>query len=270
MAAVHDSAREPCRDAMTMQAADPTSPSAETNTDLLLELESQLRKSSFFMQASLEQHGKLATKLDLFLTSLIDVLVRTGAVDQDELLEAVTENRQQPDPRQSDDDQGDVALPPWPTVLVRDDGDDAPAEPVAVNCAERMHICKAVCCSLPFPLSATEVEAGRVKWDLGHPYLIRHTEAGFCVHNDRRSGRCGVYDDRPQVCHAYSCATDERIWKDFDNMELNEEFLDGRRPQQFRFKPATADAVPVRVIPRHERRRDDQSAPLSAPLAVRS
>jgi hypothetical protein len=35
-----------------------------------------------------------------------------------------------------------------------------------------------------------------------------------------------VYADRPGVCRHYSCANDERIWKDFENMELNHEWLD--------------------------------------------
>jgi hypothetical protein len=28
------------------------------------------------------------------------------------------------------------------------------------------------------------------------------------------------------VCRGYSCAKDERIWKDFDNMILNEEWIE--------------------------------------------
>jgi hypothetical protein len=31
---------------------------------------------------------------------------------------------------------------------------------VPVNCAERMHVCQAICCRLHFALSAVEVEAG--------------------------------------------------------------------------------------------------------------
>jgi hypothetical protein len=58
-----------------------------------------------------------------------------------------------------------------------------------------------------------------------------------------------VYEDRPQVCRAYTCAGDERIWKDFDNMVLNEEFLNGRSPQRFRFNPPDpVDAVPVTFV----------------------
>ena len=36
-----------------------------------------------------------------------------------------------------------------------------------------------------------------------------------------------VYTDRPGVCRRYSCANDTRIWKDFDNMVLNEDWIRG-------------------------------------------
>jgi Fe-S-cluster containining protein len=112
-------------------------------------------------------------------------------------------------------------------VALRVDEPGAAAEPPAqVDCAARMHVCHSVCCKLDFALSAEEVEQGVVRWDLGRPYLIRHAETGYCVHNDRATGGCGVYADRPQVCRAYSCAGDKRIWKDFDAMELNTEWLE--------------------------------------------
>jgi hypothetical protein len=79
---------------------------------------------------------------------------------------------------------------------------------------------------LDFPLSVEEVETGALAWDLGRPYLIRHEADGLRVHNDRATGGCGVYEDRPCPCRQYCCATDERIWKDFERMELNEEWLE--------------------------------------------
>ena len=35
-----------------------------------------------------------------------------------------------------------------------------------------------------------------------------------------------MYDERPRPCRRYSCATDDRIWKDFERMELNTEWID--------------------------------------------
>jgi Fe-S-cluster containining protein len=106
-----------------------------------------------------------------------------------------------------------------------------------------------VCCTLPFPLSAAEVEAGEVRWDLGHPYVIRQDAAGYCVHNESDHSGCSIYDRRPGVCRGYSCANDDRIWLDFDNMVLNEEFLRNRKRPDYTFHPTTA-AVPVTISAR--------------------
>lgn len=234
------------------------------------EVERQMRHASFFMQASLEQHGKLTGKLDVYVTSLIELLLDRGVLDAEDLARAVDANREEHGAEARARFESDGAMPAWPTVMVRQDdpvepgapdGADPATDEVEVDCAARMHICKAVCCSLPFPLSAAEVEAGDVRWDLGHPYVIRQTAEGYCVHNDRSTGGCDVYDKRPGVCRGYSCAHDERIWSDFDNMVLNEEYLSNRRRPDFSFRPQTADAVAVTIRP--PRARPD--APAAAP-----
>jgi len=215
--------------------------------DLLTELERQLCHSSFFTQASLEKHGKLADKLDTYVTALIDLLVQGGVIAVDDLRVAVDENRRAQAEATRDRYDREGTLPPWPNVVVREDDGATPAPEVEIDCAARIDVCHAVCCTLPFPLSAAEVEAGKVKWDLGHPYVIRHDSHGRCVHNDPAAGTCGVYHDRPAVCRGYSCAHDERIWKDFDNMVLNEEYLGSRARSDYTFRPASAAAVPVTV-----------------------
>ncbi|HET6950982.1 MAG TPA: hypothetical protein VFI47_11435 [Acidimicrobiales bacterium] len=214
------------------------------------EMERQLRHASYFVQASLEQHGRLTTKLDVYLTSLIGLLLDRRVIDTDALAKAVEANREEQAAEARAKYETDGKLPAWPTVMVRTDDPDDPLSPeVEVDCAARMHICKAVCCTLPFPLSAAEVEAGDVRWDLGHPYVIRHDAQGYCVHNERPGGGCNIYDKRPGVCRSYSCAHDDRIWKDFDNMVLNDEYLDNRRRADFNFKPSTGDAVAVTIRP---------------------
>jgi Fe-S-cluster containining protein len=227
------------------------------------ELERQLKHASYFMQASLEQHGRLTSKLDVYLTSLIELLLNQGVLDAENLAKAVDTNREEHAAEAKSRYDTDGTLPAWPTVMVRQDDPDQPDMPeVEVDCEARMHICKAVCCSLPFPLSAAEVEAGDVKWDLGHPYVIRQNTDGYCTHNDRSNGHCGVYDKRPGVCRGYSCAHDERIWTDFDNMVLNEEYLANRRRPDYTFRPSTSDAVNVTIRP--PRRRETAEAAASA------
>jgi Fe-S-cluster containining protein len=112
----------------------------------------------------------------------------------------------------------------WPSIALANERDENKPR-VEVNCAERMHICHAVCCKLSFALTPGEVDAGKVKWDLGFPYFIRHGTNSYCTHNDTATGRCTVYADRPGVCRRYSCANDPRIWTDFEGMVLNEEWI---------------------------------------------
>jgi Fe-S-cluster containining protein len=237
-----------------LAAARPPGADEAPSSGALDEVERQMRHASFFVQASLEQQGRLTTKLDVYVTSIIELLLARGVVDPDDLARVVETNREEHGADARARYETDGALPAWPTVMVRQDDPDGPTEVEAeVDCAARMHVCQAVCCSLPFPLSAEEVEAGDVRWDLGHPYVIRQTAEGYCVHNDRATGGCDVYDKRPGVCRGYSCAHDERIWSDFDNMVLNEEYLSSRRRADFTFRPSTADAVAVTIRPPRKR-----------------
>lgn len=101
-----------------------------------------------------------------------------------------------------------------------------PAPEAVINCAERVHLCKAVCCKLNFALTPGEVRAGKVKWDRKFPYLIAHGENGYCAHLDTGSG-CNIFEDRPALCRRFDCRTDERVWLDFDRMIPNSQWIDG-------------------------------------------
>ena len=109
----------------------------------------------------------------------------------------------------------------------REDTPAEEAEPeVFVDCAARMPICQAVCCKLAIHLSADEVIGGALRWDTQTPFLLQREPDGRCTHQDRDTGFCGVYDDRPKPCRRYSCAGDRRIWRDFEGMVLNQEWID--------------------------------------------
>jgi Fe-S-cluster containining protein len=82
-----------------------------------------------------------------------------------------------------------------------------------------------VCCRLKFALTQDEIERGHVKWDIGHPYVIRQDSTGYCSHNDCATRSCTIYNDRPRLCREYSCRYDQRIWADFDAMVLNTEWI---------------------------------------------
>jgi hypothetical protein len=86
----------------------------------------------------------------------------------------------------------------------------------AIDCENRIELCRAACCRLKFPLSQQDLEEGVVRWDLSRPYLIARHPGGYCIHLSDGGG-CSVYENRPLPCRAYDCRGDERIWSDFEN-----------------------------------------------------
>jgi Fe-S-cluster containining protein len=180
-------------------------------------LERQLVRGGLYTHTELSHNATRLHEAEAFLYGLVDVLIEKGLLIEKDVLSAVKNVREQMTERGQTLD---------PNIALRVDGDSVgPDDFQPVNCAERIHICKAVCCKLNFALSAPEVEAGVVKWDLGAPYFIRHEASGSCTHLSGDHG-CSVYADRPSICRRYSCANDERIWSDFPNMVLNDAWIE--------------------------------------------
>lgn len=90
-----------------------------------------------------------------------------------------------------------------------------------IDCANRVHLCQAACCRLPFALSRQDIREGIVRWDLGQPYLIEHSADGCCSHLDRATRGCTIYAHRPVPCRGFDCRHDQRIWLDFEQMVVN-------------------------------------------------
>lgn len=111
-------------------------------------------------------------------------------------------------------------------LTAEEKGADDASPNAEIDCESRLHLCHAACCRLRFALTVRDVEEGRVKWNLGQPYMIRQGEDGYCHHLDRAKHQCGVYEHRPFVCRAYDCRQDKRIWEDFDNGVVNPELGD--------------------------------------------
>jgi Fe-S-cluster containining protein len=211
--------------------------------EALQQLERQVERGSLFMQASFEAIEGRTSGVEGFVVELVELLRAKGVLGDDDLCrpDAGTQTDSTPEAGPVEEARGEAeeelgppdasdspTLPQpvqWPSIALRVEGEQL-EPPAQVNCAERMHICHAVCCKLNFALTAEEVDAGKVKWDLGFPYIVRHDADGLCTHNDRATGGCGVYADRPGICRRYSCAKDRRIWKDFERMELNSEWID--------------------------------------------
>jgi Fe-S-cluster containining protein len=149
-----------------------------------------------------------------FLYALIEVLEEKGLVKIDEL----------------EDKKREVATRLLDSFLDRGMGvamqegerdKYAFSETVEIDCASRVHLCKAACCRMSFALSQQDVEEGVIKWDLGRPYLIAQDSEGYCRHLDRESNRCTVRDQRPLPCRGYDCRRDKRVWVDFEKRIIN-------------------------------------------------
>ena len=226
----------------------------------LAELDRQIERGSLFTQATLQRGFRRLGTAEALLVGLLEALTAKGVLTEEEVdrilsdddgsgpIGRVTEpvvgaegaegaggadGAQAEDEADEADEEPTTPTIKWPSIAMRVDDPDQGDEPeTPVDCGARMHVCHAVCCQLKFPLSSDEVESGLVKWDIGHPYIIRHQSTGWCTHNDTATHRCDIYADRPGTCRRYSCAGDTRIWKDFDGMVLNQEWIDdhlGRR-----------------------------------------
>lgn len=74
------------------------------------------------------------------------------------------------------------------------------------HCADRLEHCRAACCRLHFALTRQEVQAGHIRYMQSRPYFIeRHEADGYCVHLDRDSMRCSIWERRPLRCRRYDC-----------------------------------------------------------------
>jgi hypothetical protein len=94
-----------------------------------------------------------------------------------------------------------------------------------IDCENRVHLCKAACCRLPFALSKQDIREGVVRWDLGQPYIIAQEKDGYCSHFDRSCQNCTIRQHRPVPCRAYDCRKDNKIWLNFDKKIINPDIL---------------------------------------------
>jgi Fe-S-cluster containining protein len=184
----------------------------------LVQLERQVERGNLFAHTALGENALRLGELEVIVHGLTDALLEKGIVSEGEITNAMSKVHSEL--KQRSELNGARAM-------VRSDGLDAKlSATVKVDCGARLHICHAVCCKLDFALSIPEVESGTVKWDLGRPYFIRRESDGCCTHLNSASATCRIYGDRPGVCKGYTCAGDARIWKDFDKMVLNQEWID--------------------------------------------
>ena len=83
---------------------------------------------------------------------------------------------------------------------------------------------KASCYKFPFALSRQDVEEGIIRWEFGRLYLIAHGADSYCVHLDRVSYRCTVWEQRPVPCLGFNCEDNEKrkVWADYGEKIVND------------------------------------------------
>ena len=169
-----------------------------------------------FDHTLLSETSRQAMEASTWALALGELLVEHGLLDE----EAVEQRREAVKRALLDQiDERGLGL------FVNDNDEDKyqVVSPTGINCAERIHLCRAACCTYRFPLSRQDVEEGVAQWHFGQPYWNRVDERGYCVHHDRGSGACSIYENRPAPCRAFDCRNDRRIWLDFDAMVVNPE-----------------------------------------------
>jgi len=83
-----------------------------------------------------------------------------------------------------------------------------------IDCASRIPLCGARCCSFEVTLSAQDVVERSVPFDVMRPYAMPKAN-GTCACRDATGG-CTIYERRPGACRAYDCRHDKRVWIDFE------------------------------------------------------
>ncbi len=85
-----------------------------------------------------------------------------------------------------------------------------------IDCAARIPLCGARCCTFDVTLSAQDVAERSLPFEIDRPYMLpRDPGTKRCVCMDGE-GTCTVYEKRPGACRAYTCRGDSRVWIDFD------------------------------------------------------
>jgi Fe-S-cluster containining protein len=178
----------------------------------------QVAEGFLYAHGRLSENTKATLEAASFLYGLVELLHEKQLISIEELDARKREVAQRLIRKSREDGVGVVLQDPEYDKYSFPDG-------VRIDCENRVHVCKAACCRLPFALSKQDIREGRVRWDLGQPYMIAQGESGYCTHLDRGCHRCTVHEHRPVPCRAYDCRNDRRIWLDFDSQTINPDIL---------------------------------------------
>ena len=174
----------------------------------------QLRRSLRSLEGRVGETQRWVRRSVVAVDALTELLVERGLVGaeelatrQRELLTALVGSRD--------------AHPGLGVTLDRKENDKYAVQSATADCANRWHVCRAICCyALSFSISEQDVAEGLVQWDADRPYRIAREPDGKCVHLDREKYQCTLREHRPRICRIYDCRNDRRIWKEYDGLVL--------------------------------------------------
>jgi Fe-S-cluster containining protein len=184
------------------------------------EVDSQVQRGFLLTHSRMSGQKQTLFHLAARVVGLVDLLVDRGLIDRDDLRQYVEQGRAE----LRDDDVGRG----MGFILLKERRNkyDPIPEAKEVDCAARLPLCRAACCSLDVPLAPQDVEEEILRWDMGRPYYLRRASDGYCAHLGRGGGGCLAYGHRPITCRTYSCARDGRIWLDFEARVPNTESIE--------------------------------------------
>lgn len=193
-----------------MRAVDEVSHVAPETPDQLGQLREDIAEGLMYAHSRANANTSKVLEVASFSYALIELLIERGVISVGELDERKRQVGQRLVEKFAEKGMG--------VALTDDEQDKYGYEGgVQIDCENRLHLCRGACCRLSFALTVQDLEEGKVKWDFGRPYMIRHDGDGYCHHIERETKSCRIYESRPVVCRAYDCRKDKRIWADFEN-----------------------------------------------------
>jgi hypothetical protein len=182
-------------------------PTVDTPTDSAA-LREQSAEGLLYAHRRLNGNSVKLLEINSLLEALIDALVAEGIVDRDALEERKGRILSH---------MGVEFIKEGMGVVLQDPEHDKYSFSGApdIDCENRVHLCHAACCRLPFALSRQDLSEGVVRWNFGQPYMIDQGKDGYCTHLDRCERRCTIYEKRPVPCRGFDCRNDPHIWLDF-------------------------------------------------------
>ena len=187
--------------------------------ELISSIEDDLSSGLLYTHTRITDNTKKTLESASFLYALIELLSEKGLITIEELDERKKQVAERLVKKFTESGLG---------LMYRDPEYDKYTfeHAVEIDGSTRFEVCKAACCRLPFALSRQDIEEGIIRWEFGRPYLIAHDRDGYCVHLDKRSYQCSVYEQRPVPCRGFNCSNGDkwRVWLDYQGLMMNPEF----------------------------------------------